>query len=135
MRHFKNFSSFPHHHHSNSYRSVVSIRRRNWTVVERMEIFDTLQKHLRFLGIYHPKPPEKLKNILLNITLMLLLFWLILSALWFFLFEEKSFSDFAVSFYIVMTALLNFFTYSTFLWQKSKFLRLLDDIKQVIQKR
>lgn len=100
-----------------------------------MEIFEKLQKHLRFLGIYNPKPSEKLKTILLNITSILLLFLYILSALWYFLFEEKSFRDFSLSFYIVMTALLNFFTYSTFLWQKSKFLRLLDDMKRVIQKR
>lgn len=99
-------------------------------------MFENLQKCLRFLGIYQPKSLQKLnQNRLWNTFYVLLLLSFLFSTLWFFIFEEKSFIDFVKSVCVVIIAILNCFTYSILLLQKSRFFRLFDEITRVIKKR
>lgn len=99
-----------------------------------MDFFGNLQKDLWILGIYQPEPSKKLKLFIWNIFCIILLCSLFLSTLWYFIFVEKPFIELVKSIYVVMVAFLNFFNFSTFLLQKSKFSRLFDDTKRVIQK-
>lgn len=100
-----------------------------------MEIFETPKKFLRVLGIYQPKPSQKLEIILRNIICIFLLLSFLFSGIWFVIFEEKSFIELVKAICVVMIGLLNCFTYTTLLSQKSVVYRLFDNINRVIQKR
>lgn len=100
-----------------------------------MGLFRTVQRKLDFIGIEHPSKAShffiKVK-ILLIISLMV---GMMFSSLVFILYREKTFSEIAEAFFLLMTAILATTVYTIFVRHRDIFYKLIDDAREIIRKR
>lgn len=100
-----------------------------------MKIFQYVQKLYGVLGIHQPNAN---KNNTWNRRKVLTYFMLVQltgTSIIFFLFEAKTFKEYADSFYISATASLKVCTYTVSLWKMPKVFKLIDNFQNFIQKR
>lgn len=74
-------------------------------------MFTVLQIQLHFIGIVHPKEQSNHSILLKNSLITSLIFGMFVSSFYFISYSEKTFSEFAEAFHLLMTMGLNTFTY------------------------
>lgn len=101
-----------------------------------METFELLKKYFRFLGSTHQDANlyEKLSGVAVICSLLGIYLVYILTTLWFFAFEAKTFMERAESLYYLLSSLSMFVWYVNIVWQKSEHKSLFDELDKIIAK-
>lgn len=100
-----------------------------------MEIFIKLKRSFRIVGyMLFNHPQAKLINIIQIVFCTSFQIMVLLTHIWFFLFEAKTFSDFADSFLFCSISILTLLTYSVFLWERRRVLSVITEIESLIDK-
>lgn len=109
--------------------------------IKRMSVLESAKIHFKILGclpIDQQNWPLRLKKIPCNqIHIGFTFFILILNLLstcWFYICEVKTFIDFSEAVFWVSRAILALALYSMFIWQKSDFIKLFNDLEDIVDR-
>lgn len=104
-----------------------------------MVLFETIKRHFRAIGYLDVNSSSSAWNgffkIFRNIFVISLSIFGNLLLLWFMIFKAKHFEEFTEAFPFFGDFYLIFGGYLVLIWQKSKILRLIDDLENIIEKR
>lgn len=98
-------------------------------------MFTILQSRLHFIGINHPKEELSHSTLWKNSLIFSLIFGMFVSSFYFISFSEKTFSEFAEAFHLLMTMALNSFTYILFVRKRSTYYGLIENANKMCQER
>lgn len=87
------------------------------------------------LGILRREPNGKSIGIILNCVFIVIFIIYLLLTNYFFMFTAKTFAEYSESSAFVLGSMLTLWWYIVYLWQREKYVRLIDDLDEIMEKR